>query len=204
MRIPTRNLMNKRRRRQSLRFTPYAWTKLVYLRDAGDSEVGMFGLSPPDDLLLIEDIALVRQRCTRVTFEFDDTAVADYFDSQVDQGRRPEEFLRHWLHTHPGDSARPSVTDEQTFGRVFGSSEWATMFILARGGATYCRLCFNSGSRSSRPLRVVVDYRRPCPAANLAAWRAGYKAAVRVITPPPKWAGVGPSKSSLNEVWEGR
>jgi len=49
-----------------------------------------------------------------VTVEFDDAAVADFFDEQVDQGRRPEEFSRIWLHTHPGASAQPSHTDEET------------------------------------------------------------------------------------------
>ena len=50
-----------------LRFTPYAWAKLVYLRDLGPTEVGGFGISAADDLFLIEDVQLVRQTCTVVT-----------------------------------------------------------------------------------------------------------------------------------------
>ena len=41
-------------RRPTLRFTPYAWAKLVFLRDLGPAEVGGFGISADDDLLLIE------------------------------------------------------------------------------------------------------------------------------------------------------
>jgi hypothetical protein len=67
----------KKRRRQKLRFTPYAWAKLRFLRDVGDTEVGGFGISHVDDLLLIEDFQLVKQTCTPVTVEFDDIAVAD-------------------------------------------------------------------------------------------------------------------------------
>ena len=40
------------------------------------------------------------------------------------------------IHTNPGDSPRPSSTDEATFGRVFGRTDWAVMCILARGGQT--------------------------------------------------------------------
>ena len=48
--------------RPALRFTPYAWARLLFLRDAGPTEVGGFGISSPRDHLLIEDIRLVRQR----------------------------------------------------------------------------------------------------------------------------------------------
>ena len=110
-----------------LRFTPWAWAKLVFLRDLGPTEVGGFGVSAKDDLLLIEDIRLVRQRCTSVTVQFDDVAVADFFDEMVDRGLRPERFARVWIHTHPGDSASPSCVEEQTFVRSFGRSDWAIM-----------------------------------------------------------------------------
>ena len=40
----------------ALRFTPYAWAKLLYLRDRGDSEVGGFGITSRDDLLLVKDV----------------------------------------------------------------------------------------------------------------------------------------------------
>src|SRR5688572_7481940 len=73
-----------------LRLTPYAWAKLLNLRDLGSTEVGGFGISAADDLLLIEDLCLVKQLCSALTVRFDDEAVADYFDQQVDLGLQPE------------------------------------------------------------------------------------------------------------------
>ena len=52
----------------------------MFLRDLGETEVGGFGISAVDDLLLIDDIQMVRQRCTSVTVQFEDAAVADFFD----------------------------------------------------------------------------------------------------------------------------
>ena len=72
-------------RRPTLRFTPYAWAKLLFLRDLGETEVGGFGISSENDLLLIEDIQMVRQRYTAITVEFDDATVADFFDEQCDR-----------------------------------------------------------------------------------------------------------------------
>ncbi len=84
-----------------------------------------FGISNADDLLLVEDIQLVEQVCSVVTVEFNDDSVADFFDSQVDAGRQPEQFARVWVHTHPGASPAPSGTDEETFDRCFGGVDWS-------------------------------------------------------------------------------
>lgn len=141
--------------------------------------MGGFGISSESDLLLIEDIRLVDQWTTIVTVEFDDNGVADYFDEQVDAGRPPEQFFRIWLHTHPGDSAQPSGTDEETFARVFGTCDWAVMAILAVGGETYARLRFNAGPGGEHELPVRIDYGQAFPAADPEAWQAEYDRCVR-------------------------
>ena len=161
-----------------LRFSPTAWAKLLYLRDLGDTEVGGFGITPADDLLLVEDVRLVRQTCTGVSVAFDDAAVADFFDHEVDRGLRLEQFARLWLHTHPGDWPEPSSTDEDTFWRVFGRTDWAVMFVLARGGQTYARLRFHVGPGGEMTIPVSVDYRRPFPASDQEAWKEEYLANV--------------------------
>jgi proteasome lid subunit RPN8/RPN11 len=162
----------------SLPFSPYAWAKLVYLRDKGDTEIGGFGISARDRPLLVEDVRLVRQECDWASVAFDDDAVADFFDQQVDLGRRPEEFARIWVHTHPGDSPRPSLTDEETFHRVFGACDWAVMFILAQDGKSYARLQFGVGPTGSAELPVEIAYDEPFGASDQLAWQAEYQACV--------------------------
>jgi hypothetical protein len=98
-----------------LRFSPTAWAKLLYFRDRSDNEVGGFGITEPDDLLYVREFITVKQEVSIVSVEFDDEAVADFFDTQVDLGRQPEQFGRVWLHSHPGDSPQPSDIDEETF-----------------------------------------------------------------------------------------
>jgi proteasome lid subunit RPN8/RPN11 len=144
------------RHRPVLRFSPTAWAKLLFLRDVGDTEIGAFGIAANDDFLFVEDVQLVAQACTSVSVKFDDAAVATFFDEQVDRGR-PELFARLWLHTHPGNSAEPSGTDEATFARVFGRSDWAVMFILAAGGQTSARLQLNVGPGAEVQLPVEVQ-----------------------------------------------
>jgi proteasome lid subunit RPN8/RPN11 len=164
----------------SLRLTPYAWAKLLCLRDLSRAEVGGFGVSRPGDLLLVEDVRLVRQECTSVTVKFDDQSVADYFDAQVDEGRAPEQFARIWVHTHPGHSPNPSCTDEETFERSFGSSDWTVMFIVARGGQSYARLRISTGPGGELILPVEVDFQSAFPAADPASWEAEYRQFVSV------------------------
>lgn len=144
-----------------LKFSAEAWLKLQFLCHLGETEIGAFGVASDDDPLYIEDVVTVRQSCSSVSVKFDDAAVAEFFDNQVDAGRMPDRFARIWLHTHPGDCPEPSGVDEHTFAEVFGRCDWAIMFILARGGNTFCRLRLSSASGQvhlSQRLPVSVDY----------------------------------------------
>jgi proteasome lid subunit RPN8/RPN11 len=182
-----RNRWPRKRRhslhRPRLRFTPYAWAKLLFLRDAGPTEVGGFGIAAAEDLLLIEDVRLVTQICTRTSVLFDDAAVADYFDACVDADLPPERFARIWIHTHPGASAEPSQTDEQTFARVFGGCDWSVMAILSREGECYSRLRFNTGPGGELRLPIDVAYDVEFRGTDCLEWEAQYRASVSVPAP---------------------
>ena len=157
-----------------LRFSPTAWAKLLFMRDMTDNEVGGFGVTQADDLLFVTDFVLVKQKVTCVSVSFDDEAVADYFENQVEAGRQPEQFARIWLHTHPGNSPQPSCTDENTFARVFGSCDWAIMFIAAQDGKTFARLRFNAGPGGEVNIPVSVDYSYEFDAADFDLWQQQY------------------------------
>src|SRR5687768_12031114 len=75
------------RPRAVLRFSPYAWAKLLHLRDAGETEIAGFGIAPHGDLLFVEDVRLVKQCCTWASADLDDQSVADFFEDQVEAGR---------------------------------------------------------------------------------------------------------------------
>jgi len=161
--------------RPCLKFSPSAWAKLLYFRDHGSTEVGGFGVTLADDLLYIEEFVTVKQEVTEASIAFNDEAVADHFERQVDGGRKPEQFARIWLHTHPGESPHPSGVDEETFSRVFGSCEWALMFIVAQGGTSYARLRFNVGPGGEAVIPVTVDYTRSFESSDHDAWKAEYE-----------------------------
>ncbi len=162
-----------------LRFTPTAWAKLLYFRDRGQTEIGGFGISDADDLLFVNDFLTVKQEVTVASVSFDDNAVADFFEDQVDAGRKPEQFARIWLHSHPGDSPSPSGTDEETFCRVFGKCQWAVMFIVANGGKSYARLRFSVGPGGQIVIPVEVDYSHSFGPSDQEAWEVEYKANIK-------------------------
>lgn len=186
-----RERRSRRTRRPSLRFSPTAWAKLLCLRDEGPTEVGGFGITSADDLLCVEDVCLIRQSCTVVSVKFDDAAVAEFFEEQVTAGRKPEQFARIWIHTHPGDSASPSHVDERTFRRVFGRCDWAVMFILAQGGQTYARIRYGVGPGGAMEIPVWVDFRKPFTASDIDRWQCEYAASVHPFEFMPTPVGVG-------------
>lgn len=186
-----------------LRFSPTAWAKLQYFCHAGDTEIGGFGItSDINDLLRIDKFQTVKQTTSCTSVVFDDSCVADYFEQQVDLGYQPEQFARIWLHTHPGDSPHPSGTDEATFRRVFGKCDWAVMFILARGGSTYCRLKFNTGPGAHIEIPVQVDYTGRFPGSDLEAWQAEYEQNIQpeLSTAVFDGSGFGPLDLDSNDL----
>lgn len=194
----------KRRRpragpKQKLKLSPDVWAKLLYLRDRGPTEIGGFGISPRQDLLYLMEFQLIRQRSTWSSVAFDDVAIADYFDEQVDRGLVPEQFARIWVHTHPGDCPLPSGTDEKTFQRCFGSADWSVMFILAKRDHVYARLRFTAGPGGEIEIPVEVEYSGEFPGSNVTAWNDEYLACVN----PGGFSPQSPEpRQHLDDVWD--
>ena len=157
-----------------LKFSPYAWAKLDWFCHHGPTEIAGFGITDAKNPAYVKDFTTIKQVADICYFKFDASATADFFDQQVDAGRNPCEFARIWLHTHPGDSPQPSGTDERVFAEVFGKCDWAIMFILARGGKTYCRLKFNTGPGGIIEAPVVIDYSKPFQGSDFEAWKKEY------------------------------
>lgn len=145
-------------RKNTLRFTPYAWGKLCFLRDWGKTEVSFMGVSSPEDLLLIRDVMMIKQECTSVFCELDGESMADYIDGSLANGVSPNYCARIWIHTHPGNSPEPSPTDEDTFQDIFGAYPWSVMAIIARGGNTYARLQFGKKQPINEKLKDSIVY----------------------------------------------
>lgn len=165
-----------------LRFSPTAWAKLIYFRDRGQTEISGFGITEPDDLLYVTNFVTVKQDATVASISLDDEAVADFFEAQVDDGRKPEQFFRIWCHTHPGSSPNPSCIDEETFQRVFSNCDWAVMCIVAEEGKTYARLRFNVGPGGQVLIPVGVDYTQPFSQSNRDAWETEYKTNIKTVS----------------------
>jgi len=175
----------------ALRFSPTAWAKLLYFRDKSDNEVGGFGITEPDDLLFVKEFITVKQEVTVVSIKFEDEAVADFFDTQVDLGRKPEQFARIWLHSHPGDSPEPSAIDQETFDRVFGNCQWAVLFVVAQDNKTYAKLSFNVGPRGQVLIPTEIDYGGDFGASDRELWDAEFAANIKAV----EWV----TKSSAEE-----
>jgi len=66
--------------------------------------------------------------------------------------------------------------------RVFGRTDWAVMFILARGGQSYARLRFSVGPGAELLIPMDVDFRSPFAGSDHAAWQTEYSTCVRPTT----------------------
>jgi hypothetical protein len=158
-----------------LRFTPYAWAKLIHMRDAGKTEIGGYGITGTSDPLLVTDFLLVKQECTPVEVELDEEDSNNFIDRMIDFKFQPWQFQNIWIHTHPGNCARPSLQDENNFDKNFSHPHWAIFFILASGGDTYCRIRHNVGPGIDVTIQHEIDYGVGFSASNFVEWQNEYK-----------------------------
>ncbi len=168
----------------TLTFSAKAWLKLQYLCHLGETEIGGMGLARGTDPLYIDDFILIKQTSNAVHVSFDTEDLDDHFLAQRDAGLEFERYASLWCHTHPGGSAMPSHTDEDTFAEVFGHGcrSYAVMFILARGGETYARLQFSAGPGGCLVIPVKVDWASWVKdvVEDRTVWEAEYRAKLTI------------------------
>lgn len=167
-----------------LRFTPYAWAKMLYMRDRGHTEVAGYGVTETDDPLLVTDFRLIRSDCTDVSFDMDPNDGAEFMETMMDAGLMPWQYSNILIHTHPGNSPIPSGMDENNFVRAFSHPNWAIMFIIAEGGASYCRIKVNVGPGIVKDIKVAIDWSIPFCGSDTESWNDEYAAKVVVLGLP--------------------
>lgn len=161
-----------------IRFTPYAWAKLLYMRDKGPTEVAGYGITATEDPLLVTDFVLIKQECTVVSFDLDPEDSVEYMETMMDKGLMPWQYANILIHTHPGDSPSPSGIDETNFNKAFAHPNWAMMFIIAEGGQCYCRLKINVGPGLIKELDVRVDWSKEFNGTDKENWGNEYESKV--------------------------
>ena len=113
---------------------------MLCLAQEGKNELAGFGISSESNPLLVEEFVLVKHFATPATFEFCPDAMAEHMEAMAARGISPDRCMKIYIHTHPHESADPSHTDWNEFADFAASSDFAVMFIMARGGLTTCTL----------------------------------------------------------------
>jgi hypothetical protein len=164
-----------------LRFSPYAYAKLMHFRDKGVKdriEVACWGRSSKDDLTLVEDVHFTKQDCSMASFDMCADDVNDYQMDMLDAGYQPFECTRILIHTHPGTSNTPSGVDESNFDDFFDDCgwHWGIMCILATDNTFFCRL--RSQAPNVFPVicngHVSIDWDCPYDGTDEDAWDEEY------------------------------
>ena len=73
------------------------------------------------------------------------------------------------------------MTDEETFKRVFGSCQWAVMFIVAQNSKSYAKLSFNVGPGGQILIPVEIDYSLEFGPTSQDSWDIEYTANVKAV-----------------------
>lgn len=183
----------------TLRFTAYAWAKLIWMRDRGETEVAGYAITGTEDPLLVTDFVLVKQKCTEVTFDLDPEDGVEHAERMMDAGFMPWQTQNILCHSHPSNCPRPSLTDEENFKSAFSHPNWAIMFIIAKGGQTYCRLKINTAPGVIKLLKIEVDYSVPFEGSKEDEWNTEY---TEKVTKDDNWSRYTLTEDSDKKIEE--
>lgn len=190
---------------ETLRITAYAYAKLLWMRDRGNTEVAAFATTATKDPLLVTDFRLIKQKCTNVTFDLDTDDLVEDVEKTLDEGLSPWMTHNILCHTHPGNCPNPSLTDEENFKQAFSHPNWAIMLIIAQDGSTYCRLKINTAPGVEKLLRVQIDFTQEFTASDHTAWEKEYKEKVKEVKFRMTGKEIGLSANALDEpLWNQR
>ena len=184
----------------TLKFTAYAYAKLLYMRDVGSTEVAGYGITSTEDPLLVTDFVLIKQKCTGVTFDLDPEDGAEHMERMMDAGLMPWMYSNILVHSHPGNSPSPSGTDETNFKKAFSHPDWAIMLIIAKDNSMYCRLKLNTGPGVEKLLKIQVDFSQDFQASDRKTWKIEYELKVtEEITQVKKMVGAFPNPTGFGD-----
>lgn len=178
-----------------IRFTPFAWAKMLYLRDKGYTEISGFALTDAKDPYLVIDFMMPKQECSGATTEMTSEGIVELFDKLSGpakfggMGISPSRYGRIWIHTHPGFSSEPSGTDWSTFRDVFGDKDWAIMFVLGKGKEATCILRLAELPKGHFRIPWDIDWDYQFPASDFEAWDKEYDDKVSKYTTTYNYGG---------------
>ena len=176
-----------------LRFSPYAWAKVVFMCTKTDTEVGMMGVSRNGDPLVIDDILVPKQTANSAYNNFDMDSYSDETAAlAVDHGVKPACCQRVWIHTHPAGVDGPSGTDEVTFRESYGKDrcDWAVMMIMTKAGKVYARMRASiAGVDREFMINTRVDWSLPLKGFDPDGWskELAERVSQHVMTVPTAW-----------------
>ena len=165
-------------------FTPYSWSKLIFLRDAVSTEIGMFGINGdsarPE---LVTDMIVPKQSCTTATVDCDVDHLQDLQLDCFESGLAPWQISRVWIHTHPdGCGPQPSHTDLEQFAEFASETDYYVFVILSKTGESYGEIRYSRPAHIARNVPIAIDWSYPFSGSDHADWQSLAK---RVSKPAP-------------------
>lgn len=169
-------------------FSGLAWLKLKWFRDKGHSEVSAWAITKKENPLYVTDLKFIKQKNTVAFTKFDDDAIALMCYQLGEEGIEPNNCMRIWVHTHPGNSASPSGHDETQFNDCIGVNDWFVMLILAKDDSTTCRIGMNTSfGKTSQEINVkhsfsIEDLKDKNIPEIIKSWEEEYNTNVSIET----------------------
>lgn len=170
-------------------FSPRAFSKIMYFRHAGPTEVSGQGISLTNNSLYIDDFRLVKQECTSSTTDYDDEGWTNFLQEMWEKrGLRPFQVNNVYVHTHPGFSTRPSPVDEDNWKNRIKDRTFFVMVIVSDTlESVYARMMIKEPVQVIMEIPVAIDWSGAVPNETEEELKAHYDEMVSKKTYGTSW-----------------
>lgn len=122
-----------------LKIPQHIMFKLQAWRDMGDTEVTGFFVTEQGSINEVIDAVIIKAECSMASVDISAESLEKMYFDMTEKGIYPAQ-LQIWWHTHPGNSASPSGTDQTTFAELGQDRARNIMYILAKGGEEFAQV----------------------------------------------------------------
>jgi hypothetical protein len=149
----------------TLYITQFAWMKIGCALRHVDTEIAWWGITHPDNPMYVQDIIIPHQCASSADVEFDQEQMAQHLFELMDLDIPPRLGAHIHGHSHPGNSAEPSGTDDDMFYKEMAHDkyEWIVSLIVAQDLSHTCRgrIPLSTGHQLTGDVPVVIVPQKP-------------------------------------------
>jgi predicted RNA-binding Zn-ribbon protein involved in translation (DUF1610 family) len=151
-----------------IKFENEAYKKLLFYVNNCDVEISGYGKSRVEkDEIIVEDVIIIKQKCTGTQTDIDDKATFEFFKERLDAGEDVKSW-NVWWHSHVNMGVFWSATDENTAKNLSSGGNYLISIVANKRGEYLGRVDIFPKNNSPFEIKIPLHEKIDIPGTSIA------------------------------------